>query len=141
MSRGGVAESAGGGVEIDVGGGDELFLGVAVQDGVHAGKQGCGVGCVGALRGGGEFDHRSDQRGRNAVAGYVGDKEAGLLRIGEEEVVEISGDRGHGNVTSGDVEMAGLRVGWRKDRGLDPACDFEFLLNFTELVVAFKAAL
>src|SRR3954467_9899703 len=132
MSCGGVAESGGGGVDIDVSGGNELFLRVAVQDGVHSGEQDCGVGCVGALRGGSEFDHGGDQRGRNAVAGYVGDEEAGLLRVGEEEVVEVSGYGGHGNVAGGDVEVSGLRVVPGQNRSLDAARDLEFFLNFAE---------
>ena len=59
----GVAESGGGGVEIDVGGGDELALGIAVEDGVHTGEESGGVGGVGSLGSGGEFDHGGDERG------------------------------------------------------------------------------
>src|SRR5437660_6530 len=105
MSRGGVAESAGGGVEIDVGGGDELALSIAAEYGVHSGEEDCGVGGVGALGGCGEFDHGGDECGGDTVAGYVGDEEAGLLRIGEEEVVEVSGYGGHRDVAGGDGEV------------------------------------
>src|ERR1700750_2839406 len=141
MSRGGVSEGARCGVEIDVGGGDKLLLGVAVEDGVHAGEEGCGVGCVGALRGGREFDHGGDQRGGGAVAGYVGDEEAGLLRIGDEEVVEVTGYGGHGDVAGGYVEVVGFRVGSREDGCLDAAGDLEFFLNFVVLMVAMQTAL
>ena len=74
VSCGGVAEGRGGGVEIDVGGGDELALGVAVEDGVHSGEERGGIGGVGSLGGGGEFDHGGDERGRDAVAGDVRDQ-------------------------------------------------------------------
>ena len=78
---GGVAESGGGGVEVDVGGGDELTLRVAVEDGVHSGEECGGVGGVGALGGGGEFDHGGDEGGGDAMAGDVGDEQAGLLGL------------------------------------------------------------
>ena len=140
VSGGGVAEGGGGGVEVDVGGGDELALRVAVEDGVHAGEERGGVGCVGALRGGGEFDHGGDECGGDTVAGDVGDEEAGLLRVGDEEVVEVSGYGGHGNVAGGDAEVRGGGVGGGEDVGLDAAGDFEFFLDFAELLVAVDAA-
>ena len=75
------------------------------------------------------------------MAGDVGDEEAGLLAIGDEEVVEVAGDGGHGNVAGGDLKVVGLGIGQGENRGLDAACDFEFFLNFAELVVAREAAL
>ena len=99
-----------------------------------------GVGCVGALGGCCEFDHGGDESGGDAVAGDVGDEEAGLLGIGDEEVVEVSGDGGHGNVAGGDLKVVGLGIGQGQNRGLDAACDFEFLLKFAELVVAMEAS-
>ena len=141
VGGGGVTEGGGGGVEEDVGGGDELALGVAVEDGVHAGEERGGVGGVGALRGGCEFDHGGDERSGDAVTGDVGDEEAGLLGVGDEEVVEVSGDGGHGDVAGGYLEVVGGGIGGGEDVGLDAAGDFEFFLDFVELMIASESAL
>ena len=140
MSGGGVTEGGGGGVEMDVGRGDELALGVAVENGVHSVEELCGVGCVGTLRGGGEFDHGGDECGGDSVTGYIGDEQAGLLRSGDEEVVEVSGDGGHGNVAGGDLEVGGVGIGGGKDVGLDAAGDLQFFLDFAEFLVAVQGA-
>src|SRR6202035_5181688 len=81
------------------------------------------------------------QRGWDTVAGYVGDEQACLGLVCDEEVVEVSGYGCHGNVAGGDVEVGRFRIGSRQNRCLNAACDFEFLLNFAELMVAMQTAL
>ena len=73
VSGGGVMESSGDHVEIHIGCGDELALGIAAEYCVHSGEECGGIGGVGSLGGGGEFDHGGDQRGRHSVARYVSD--------------------------------------------------------------------
>src|ERR1700733_12687584 len=136
VGGGGVAEGGSCGVEIDVGGGDELALGVSVEDGIHAGEERGRVGSVGSLGGGGEFDHGGDERCGDSVAGDVGDEEAGLFWVGDEEVVEVSGDGGHGDVAGGYLEVIGGGIGGWEDVSLDAAGDLEFLLNLAELGIA-----
>ena len=65
-----------------------------------------------------------------AVSGDVGDEEAGLGFAGDEEVVEVSGDGGHGDVAGGDAEVRGLRIGggegWRSGCGVRSRVLFGF---------------
>jgi hypothetical protein len=76
------------------------------------------VACKGALQ------HRSDERGRNAVAGYVGDENTELVAIQHEEIVEVAGDRAHGEIASGDLEASDAGHCPRENRGLDPPRKF-----------------
>ena len=79
VAGGGVVEETRRSVQVDVSGGNELVLCVATECIVHASEKGCWVGCFGAQRGGGYLDHGGNESRGHAVAGDVGDEEAGLV--------------------------------------------------------------
>src|SRR5690242_21380194 len=70
------------------------------QDAIQATKQLRGI--IGMDGDGvhGHFDHRRNQRSRDAMPSDVCNKNAEMVLVRPDELVEISGDRGHGIVRS-----------------------------------------
>ena len=64
---------------------------------------------------------------RTRLAGVPGATR--LVFTGGEEVVEVTGDGGHGKITRGDAEAWRVREGGGEDRLLDAAGDLEFFLD------------
>ena len=63
------------------------------------------------------------------MAGYVGDENAELLAIQREEIVEVAGDRAHGEIASRDLHASDAGHCARENRGLDPPRNFEFFVD------------
>ena len=133
MSRAGVAEEFLLKVEVDVGGGDEVRGEFAGQGAVETGENLCGFRCLVSLAGESDLNHRSNEGGRKAVAGDVGDENADVLVVDLDEIVEVAGDGGHGGVAGSNFEAEELGNGVGKDGKLNLAGHFEFLVEGVEL--------
>ena len=68
------------------------------------------------------------------MSGHIGNQNPDVFLIHDDEVVEISGDRGHGDVARSNVQTFDLRnLGW-KNRQLDLTRCFQFLLDREQLL-------
>ena len=66
------------------------------------------------------------------MAGDIGDQDANVLVVEDEEIVEVSGDGAHGKMACRDFEARKARNFAGKKRGLNLARDFEFLVDGQE---------
>ena len=112
-------------VEIDVGGGNKLALRVAAKNRIHPVEKTGRIVSVSATSGGGEFDHRGDERSGYAVTGDIRDQQAHFRIVCEDEVVEVAGDGTHGKITGGNTKGLRRRERGRQDGGLDALGDLE----------------
>ncbi len=67
------------------------------------------------------------------MSGNVGDQESCLPVVPQQKVVEISGDRGHWHISSGDAKIVRSGKGRRQNRKLDTAGNLEFFLERPQL--------
>ena len=81
-----------------------------------------------------DLEHGGDERGGHAVSGHIGDEGAQVLVVDTDEVVEISGDRGHGLVAGSDIEAGYLRRLAGNDGELDLARGLKLGPDLGELV-------
>src|SRR5438128_8959247 len=88
-----------------------------------------------SLRGKCDFQHGSDERGGNSMAGDVRDKDAKPLFVNGKKIVKISGDGAHRRVTSGDVQPDADGHTLRKNGGLNPTGNFELLVDGEETLL------
>ena len=61
------------------------------------------VGCEGRLRAERRLEQRSNQSSGHTVAGYIGHQNADAPFVHDDEVVKVSGDRGHRQIARGNV--------------------------------------
>src|SRR5271169_1411915 len=62
--------------------------------------------CPRCLHSKSNLKHGSDERGRNAVAGDVGNETAELTAFERKEIVEVAGDGTHGEIASSDLQAS-----------------------------------
>src|SRR5579864_4174707 len=129
MARGAVAYDFCIEISVHVGCRNKVLLEFSTQSFIQAGKDEFGILSVGLLASKGALQHRSDECGRNAVAGDVCDENAELAAIEREEIIEIAGDRAHREIASGDLQASDVGYCARENRGLDLACDFELFVD------------
>ena len=127
-------------VEVHICGGYILALGIAAESRVHSGQQSRWMSSLRALRNGCHLHHRGDKRSRNSVSGNVGDKQSGVLVVGEQEIIEISGHRSHGHILCRNVKRSRSREGIGQNGELHAPRKIEFLLNFTQFLVTLQGA-
>ena len=129
MPGGAVADHARGGVDEQVAGRDVLAAQSPAERLVHTGQHGRRTLGVIPLRRERHLDHRSNQGGRNAVAGDIGHEDADALGVNLQEIVEVARDRRHRPVSCGDGEGADSRHRLRQQRRLDLPRDGEFSID------------
>src|SRR5580658_2958983 len=107
-----------------------------IQSSENAGR----VGSVSRLPGERDFEHRSNNRRWYAVAGDVSDENAELIFLGRKEIVEISGNRAHGEIASSDLEASDAGHFARENRGLDLARDFKLFVDRKQTMLICEGA-
>jgi len=66
------------------------------------------------------------------VSSDIGDQNADTLFVDAKEIVEIAGNGAHGDVARGNFESRERRDALRKRRGLNPAGNFQFVVDGEE---------
>src|ERR1051325_812139 len=140
MAGGCVPQNAFFQIHEEIGGSDEVLLEFAAQSVVEACEDAGGIIGMRGLRGGSNLQHGSDKRGGNAVAGDVRDKNAEPLFVNGKKIIEISSDGAHRRVAGSDVQPEVNRHTLRTNGGLNPAGDFEFLIDGEEPLFVRKNA-
>ena len=67
------------------------------------------------------------------MAGDIGDQNANVLVVNLDEIVEIAGDRSHGEIIRDDIQTAQLGDGVRKDGELNLASHLQYVVEGEEL--------
>jgi hypothetical protein len=75
------------------------------------------------------------------VSSNIGDQNADTLFVDAKEIVEIAGNRAHGDVARGNFESRERRDALRKRRGLNPAGNFQFVVDGEESFFVRKGTL
>src|SRR3981189_350832 len=102
MARGRIAQNALLQIHKEIGGGDEMLFEFSAQSLVEARENARGIVCVRDLSSERNFQHGGDQSRGNAVTCNVRDKNAEVLFINGEEIIEVAGNGTHGSVTGCD---------------------------------------
>src|SRR5215472_8716817 len=84
----------------------------------------------------GDLDHRSDERGRDSVPRNVGDEKTSAVIVDGKIFVEVTGNRSHGFINSGDAQIADFGSRRGKNGELQLARDSEFVLYRDEAALA-----
>src|SRR5689334_7906895 len=99
------------------------------QNAIQAAKQLRGIVSMDGDGVHGHFDHRRNQRSRDAMPSDVCNKNAEMVLVRPDELVEIARDRGHGTVRSSDTEVLKFGHARRENGRLDLPCSLQFGLN------------
>jgi len=116
-------------ISVQIGCSDEVLFEFSAKSLVQANEHAFRILSVGCLRGKSDLQHGSDERGRDAVTGDVGDENAELIACERKEIVEIAGDGAHGQITRGYFDSGQPRNFTRQDGCLNLLGDFKFFLN------------
>ena len=111
----------------------EVLFKFSAKNLVQAAKNSLGMAGVCFLASKRDLEHGSDERGRDPVAGHVGDENAYLIAFERKEIIEIIGNRAHGEIAGRDVDPGEARHFAGQDGCLNLLGDFKFLLNREEI--------
>ncbi len=115
---------------------DKLALRVAAEGRIHSREQQRRRFCVGSLRRRRHLHHRRDQSRGNSVTRNIRNQQAHALRIRNQEVVKIPGDRRHRHILCSHPERFRGRELARQNRHLDAPRNLQLLLDLTQLLIA-----
>ena len=131
----GVADNLGIKVRVQISGGDEVIFKLSAQSLVQSGEDACRVLRVSGLARKGDFEHGSDQRGRNAVPGDVGDENAEMIPFERQEIVEVARDSAHWEIPRGDFDPSPARDVPRQNGCLDLLSNLKLFLDREEALL------
>src|SRR5262249_2932161 len=94
---------------------DEMLFEFATKRAVESRENERGIMSMCGLRGKSDFEHGSDERGGNAVHGNIGDENSKALVIYGQEIVKVSRDGAHRDITGCDFKTSLRRNRFREN--------------------------